>query len=224
MPAKKNIYRYLFISLFLTNVFISFGQIDSTRHAGGFSIGIDVSRFFVSIWNPIQINLEFQGNVEIGKSFSITAEAGLLKSKFSKETYDYEINGTYYRIGSHFNLLKRNPDELSSIYIGLMYGFSPYWHMANHIEIKDNYWGTDSGSLPKNNLFSHWMEFNTGIQVEIFKNWLLGWEIRTRFRISRNEDPVMAPFIIPGFGKGENNFALGISYYIYYRIPYKKRK
>ncbi len=224
MQAKKNIYRFLSISLFLASVFTCTGQVDSTRHIGSISIGIDISRFFVSIWNPIQNNFEFQANAAIGKSFTITAEAGLLKSKFSKETYDYELSGSYYRIGSHFNLLKRNPEEQNSIYIGLMYGFSPYWHKADHIQIKDNYWGTESGSLARNDLFSQWMEFNAGIQVGIFKNWLLGWEIRTRFRISRNEDPVMAPFIIPGFGKGEKNFTLGISYYVYYRIPYKKRK
>ncbi len=224
MQVKQNIFRFLFVNLLLSVTFSSLGQADSTKRVGGISIGIDLSRFFVSIWEPVNLNLEFQLSVEAGNSFSFIAETGLLTSEFSKETYDYELSGSYYRMGAFYNVLKREPNELSAINVGLLYGFSPYWHKADHIQINDNYWGEGTGSVPKNNLFSHWIEMNAGIRVEIFKNWLMGWTIRTKFRLSRDEDPVMTPYIIPGFGKGDKNFSLGISYYLIYRIPYKKRK
>lgn len=224
MQVKQNILGFLFVSLLLNIAFTTTGQVDSTKRVGGISIGIDLSRFLVSIWEPVNQNMEFQVSFEAKNNFSLIAEAGFLTSKISEETYNYELSGTYYRLGGFYNVLKREPNELSAINVGLLYGFSPYWHKADHIQIIDNYWGEGTGSLPRNNIFSHWIELNAGIRVEIFKNWLMGWTIRTKFRLSRNEDPVMTPFIIPGFGKGDKNFSLGISYYLIYRIPYKKRK
>ena len=224
MQVRQNIFRFLFINLLLCVTLTSTGQADSTKRVGGLSFGIDLSRFLVSIWEPIGLNMEFQASIEAGNSFSLVVEGGWLTSNISEETYDYELKGSYYRLGGLFNVLKREPNDLSAINVGLLYGFSPYWHKADHIQIKDKYWGEGSGSLPMNNLFSHWLEINAGIRVEIFKNWMMGWKIRTKFRISRNEDPIMTPYLTPGFGKGDKNFSLGLSYYLVYRIPYKKRK
>lgn len=224
MQIRKSIYGFLCVSLFFGSFLSSYAQADSTKRVGGLTVGIDVSRFFLPIWNPISGAYEVSLSSDILKNFSIIGEMGALKTNFDEETYHYESKGTYFRLGFQYNLLKRKPNENNTLYVGLLYGLSLYEHKADQISINDGYWGSGSGSLPTKKLTGNWAELKTGIRVEVFRNWYIGWSVRVRLYLFGQEDPVMSPYLIPGYGKGAKKMTLGMSYSVFFRIPYGKRK
>ena len=221
MQIRKNIYKLLFISLFLAVKVCSYSQADTTYRATGIMFGVDLSRFFVKIWDPVQKNMEFSVNAEIRNNLYLTGEGGTISTLFDDKNYHYESQGNYFRLGMEYNLLKRAPGESYMLYGGLLYGFSSFSHQADYITITDEYWGTATGSLPETKLTGNWLEIKAGIRVNILKNIFLGWSLRTRFYLMGQTDPNMTPFLIPGFGKGDKNTTIGMSYSIFYRIPYK---
>ena len=224
MQAKKNIFRFLCISIFFGICYAGHAQADSTKRIGGLTVGIDVSRFLVRIWKPVKGNFEFSLESTVTKNISVIGEAGILHTNFSEDTYNYESKGSYFRLGTQFNLLKREYDDNDKLYIGLLYGFSTFSHKADYIQITDGYWGSGSGSLPLTSLTGNWFEVKIGLRVEIIRNWSLGWAIRTRIYMFGKEDPIMSPYIIPGYGKHDKSPAIGMSYSVFYQIPYRKRK
>lgn len=224
MQIRRSIYGFLCVSLIFGSSLSSYAQADSTIRVGGITIGIDVSRFFVQIWNPIRGNYEVSLGGDIGKKFSLNGEAGILTTNFDEETYHYESGGTYFRFGFQYNILKRKPNDDNSIFLGLLYGLSLYEHKADQITINDGYWGSGSGSIPLTKLTGNWAEFKGGMRVEVFRNWYLGWSIRLRIYLFGQEDPVMTPYIIPGFGKADKTLTIGMSYSVFFKIPYGKKK
>ena len=124
MQIRRSIYGFLCVSLIFGSSLSSYAQADSTIRVGGITIGIDVSRFFVQIWNPIRGNYEVSLGGDIGKKFSLNGEAGILTTNFDEETYHYESGGTYFRFGFQYNILKRKPNDDNSIFLGLLYGLS----------------------------------------------------------------------------------------------------
>jgi len=191
---------------------------------GGLTIGIDLARFLVQIWQPVKANFEFSVTSDISQNIYLNAEGGWIKTEFKDDDQYYSSGGFYLRFGGLYNMIKRKPYENDLIYLGVLYGFSDYWHQADQITVTDDYWGTGSGQLERKSLKANWVEIKVGIQIELFKNWYLGWAIRPRFYLFGTSDDRLPPYIIPGYGKGENNINLGMSYYLAFRIPYGKSK
>ena len=224
MQTHKNILKYSFISLFIIFCLNTQGQPDSLRKTGGLTLGMDVSRFIVQFWHPVKSNFEFSVSSDVYRNIYINGEAGWMKTEFTDEDQNYSSGGFYLRFGGVYNLFKKNPEENDLIYLGALFGHSNYWHQADQITISDSYWGTGTGQLSRKTLKGNWLEIKVGIQIELFKNWFLGWAIRPRFYLFGTQDERMPPYIIPGFGKGENTVNLGLSYSVAYRIPYRRSK
>lgn len=196
-----------------------FAQPDTTRSVRGISLGLDLSRFLVTVLEPVHNNFEFSLGFSVTDNIQLQAEGGYLNVDFSDSTYIYKQSGSYYRFGAEYNMLKRQPGELDQVYLGLMYGYSPYSHEAEKIFISDGYWGTGEGSLPLTQNSAHWIEMKGGIRVELWKNLFVGYALRLRFYLTGNTDPKLEPYLIPGFGKSEKTTAIGMSYSVFYRIP-----
>lgn len=143
------------------------------------------------------------------------------------EAFQYSSSGDYYKLGIDVNLLrdKQTGDFTARddvIYFGLKYAFSILDDQVS-FRTRDNFWETSSISQRNENLGVHWIEMNAGVKVELFKNIFLGYTMRYRFG-KRYSDPVsLVPYRVPGFGSGEDEANFGFDYYIFYRIPFKKR-
>jgi len=224
MQIKRNIYKFLCISLVLLLPIQVYAQPDSLRRIGGLKIGMDLSRFLVRIWDPVKSNFEFSLSSDVHKNIYFSTEGGYLRVRFTDEFQSYESAGYYIRAGGEYNLFKRAPEENDLLYIGLLWGYSNFWHKADNITISDGYWGTGSGSIPRNDLTANWLEIKAGIRIELFKNWFIGWAIRGRFYMFGKTDPILEPYLIPGFGPGDKTTSIGGSYSIAYRFPYRRKK
>jgi len=221
MQIKKNIYRSLFISLLLAFEISSPAQVDSTYRKAGVMVGVDLSRFLARIFEPVGQNFEFSTNAEILENWILSAEGGHMATQFDNKNYHYESWGSYFRLGFEYNLLKRLPNENYTLYTGLQYGYSSFFHFADQIEIDDGYWGTLIESVPEKKLTGNWIEIKSGVRVDVLKNIFLGWSVSARIYMGGKTDPNMVPYLIPGYGKGGKPSSFGMSYSILFRIPYK---
>ncbi len=216
---RQSILKYLFISILVVISVSARTQIDTTRSIRGILLGLDLSRFVVTALEPVHNNFELSLGFSVAENFQLQAEGGYLNVDFSDSTYTYKQSGSYYRFGAEYNMLERLPGELDQIYLGLMYGYSPYTHEAENITISDGYWGIGEGSLPLTNNTAHWIEIKGGLRVELWRNLFVGYALRLRIFMAGKTDSKLDPYLIPGFGKADKTTSIGMSYSVFYRIP-----
>lgn len=152
------------------------------------------------------------------------SEAGVAE----EEAFFYSSSGDYYKLGIDVNLLRdKQTNDFDArgdvIYFGLKYAFSVIDDEAS-FRTRDNFWETSSISQRNENLGVHWIEMNAGVKVELFKNIFLGYTMRYRFGQRYSDRSSLVPYRIPGFGSGEDEANFGFDYYIFYRIPFKKKR
>lgn len=174
-----------------------------------------------------------QADLAMGR-FMLAAEYGRMElSRQSaagvadSEAYQYTSSGNYYKLGVDVNLLKdkqkNSYDAIDDvIYFGLKYAIS---NIDDQVRFRtpDNFWETSDISQSNENLGVHWIEMNAGVKVALFKNIFLGYTLRYRFGQRYTDSNSLVPYRIPGFGSGEDETNFGFDYYIFYRIPFRKR-
>ncbi len=192
--------------------------------------GIDLSRFALPYVNDVPVNgMEFSLDTEIKYKFFPTLEAGYNSIDNTSKTFNdegestyahhYTLEGTYWRVGLNYNMLKyKHRIDRNIFFIGIRYGNSSFTQEANNIQFK-NEWGLYEMTVPKMDLTAHWAEFIIGLRGEIFKNFYMGYSIRIKTLISQTDDKGYTPYYIPGYGKGHQNIHPGMSYSVFYAIP-----
>ncbi len=183
--------------------------------------GIDVSRFALPYVNDIEVNgMEFSLDTEIKKNYFPTLEVGFNKIDNLSDLHYYTLEGTYWRFGINYNMLKyKHRIDRNIFFVGIRYGNSSFTQEANSIQF-ENEWGGYETSIPKTDLSAHWAEFIIGLKGEIFKNFYMGYSIRIKTLISQSDNKGYTPYFIPGYGKHQKVHP-GMSYSVSYAIPMK---
>jgi hypothetical protein len=211
-----------FTSLLLFTAFSHVAGQDSIPVPKAIKIGVDIYGPLYHLYDNNNLTIEGFLSVDIDTSRAIVFEAGKLNYKYSQYNYDYVNNGTFFRAGMDFNLLK--PETARGKYyagISLRYVFSIFNSEVPFMK-SSNYWGTVTSSIPVSQNTAHFIEANPGIRTEIFKHFEIGWTVRLRFLIYTNASKNLKPIYIPGFGNNAKVFSPGINYYLVWSIPYKK--
>ncbi len=173
--------------------------------------------------------------------------------------FRYTNTGTYFRVGLEYNFMRRYFNN-EAMTIGFRYGQSFFKHSLECTIIADSLWGIQlkelpypppAGFLKQSGLTANWFELNTGLRVNIWRNFFMGYTIRLMFLIGvqgnetllqRNfvfegvdDFPPYEPFKsfvgqgalvaneIPGYGNTEDAFKLGFGIFAAYRIPLRQR-
>jgi hypothetical protein len=188
----------------------------------GIRVGVDIGKIaYYFLTDKAHRTLEFSGDVGYKKVLFV-AEAGYSSIRMERVdtfNYNYTSNGLFGRIGVESNLLKGGDD---AIFVGARYGISQFNFAASTILIADSLWGDYKGSFPKQNATAHWLEGVAGVKVNIFNNVYLGFTGRIKFRIAASKYEMLDAIHIPGFGRADKNIMMGLSYYVFYRIPFKQ--
>ena len=188
----------------------------------GIRIGIDVSKLLLPvIYNGERLGFEATADMHVKGNMFAIAEAGFLNINLDRlPDYHYKANGTYGRIGIDYNLLKsRVTNSNDIVYGGVRYGFSLFSHQTEQITIPDHYWKGISGlTIPKNFLNAHWVEFLFGVKAEVLNNFYVGLAFRLKFMVVQPNDNYSKPYVIPGYGNGNQNYAIGINYIVSYNF------
>jgi hypothetical protein len=170
--------------------------------------------------------LNAEGNVflDLNEKTSIMIGGGYSNYSYSQYNYDYRAKGIFFKTGADFNLM--GVEKARGKYfagVGFHYGIS-----MSSFEVPsfttENYWGSVSSSIPLTSGTAHFLEVTPGVRTEVFKNFSMGWTINIRWLFYKGINKDLNPLYLPGFGNAGKNLSSGISYYITFNIPYKKKR
>jgi hypothetical protein len=217
--------KFILGSLLLLLQVVSFAQTakEDTVLTNGVRIGVDLGKIaYYFLTN--KGHKTFETSADVGyKKVVLVAEAGfsnITLEKIDTLNYSYKSNGLFGRVGVENNLLKGGDD---AIFIGARYGLSRFSFAADNIFIADPYWGDYTTPSPKQNGLAHWLEGVGGVKVNVFSNVYIGFTGRLKVRLAQSKYEGLDAVFIPGFGKADKNIMMGLSYYVFYRFPFKEK-
>ena len=145
----------------------------------------------------------------------------------SSDPYSFSSQGSYFRAGVDVNLLKdRERDNYLAdeniIFFGLRFARAQIDETIS-FETSDPVWGTGTIDQNNNGLGIVWAEMTAGVKVSVFRNIYLGYNLRFKFLRTFGEETALVPYQVPGFGRGNRETTFGFDYYLFYRIPFRRR-
>ncbi|OFX83617.1 MAG: hypothetical protein A2W99_15415 [Bacteroidetes bacterium GWF2_33_16] len=187
----------------------------------GIKIGMDVGRFSNFLFKPEQTS--YAGSLDVGfnNKYFIIAEAGYSEINLDRDNYNYISDGTFYKIGLDYNMLKKYPTDFLGA--GFRFAYSTLEHSANNIRFESEHWGSYYTEKESETNQTMWLEASFGLKGEIFKNVYFGWSAIIKVRFYGGTDDKFQPYDIPGFGKAANSISIGANYFIYYQIPFNRK-
>lgn len=219
----KTILKYLFCSL-LVLIYIHEGYGQKKRVVGP-NIGYDVSQIAKGYFYPGYSAHVLSLDYEIDYLYYPVIEAGLFDLNKDQESMNYSSDGRFVKLGMDYNVIGiQGPWDYDMLFGGARIGVAQYNHSARDIVIENNYWGDyQADNIETNRLNALWLEIVAGLKVEVLTNVFFGWSFRGQLMIAKNKDDNIPPYIIPGYGKGDNSINIGIQYFISYRFPIIKK-
>ncbi|MCK5209226.1 MAG: hypothetical protein KAQ79_14425, partial [Cyclobacteriaceae bacterium] len=168
---------------------------------------------------------EVEGDIDIDRFF-VVANYGLSNYKLSEDTYVYENNGSYLRLGADINFMQRNP-HLNVALFGLRYVASSFNDKLDYdtraVIHSQTGWPNTRETISNPNAKANWYEMVTGLKIRVVKQLYMGFTLRFKFLMKVKQTENFRPYNIPGFGKNIEESNFGFNYYISYRLPFRKK-
>lgn len=178
-----------------------------------FGIG---SKLFGSDFLSSEINVA----VNLKNQFFPALEAGYGTTDTNNEEkgIHYKSSAPYFRLGLNFNTMFKKKSE-SFLYVGVRYGITSFSYDVNGT-LKDPIWGDEYPFSHDNQKSTfQWFEALVGVNVQIYKNFHMGWAVRYKVRLSVKDNPYTDPWYIPGFGANKSS-NIGVTYSLTYKLPF----
>ncbi len=206
--------------------------IDTIPFYGGTYLGVDIAGVLGSMLGGDTKSIEVQADVNLKNRYFPVLEVGYAEIEAESEHGTlYNSKAPYFRLGLNYKAKYRNRSE-NHIYLGARYAFSIFNYDVESMEMYDPIWGGHldpnlsddiwGGSVPFSlkgvSSSAHWLELVVGIRAEIWKDFLMGWSVRYKQRLSVKEGDMSSPAYIPGFGENKKN-TFGITYSLIYKLP-----
>jgi len=230
--------------VFFTSLFIFFGgsilcaqenevKKDSTINAQpqyyGLRVGVDLSKPIRSLIDEDYTGLEIVGDFRIKKDYYLAAELGNETRTTDLPNITNTSKGSYIKAGLNYNAYENWYGMNNLVYAGLRAGFSTFSQELDSYTIytTDPFFGDDTrlDSREFTGLNATWLELKAGIEVELFANIYLGFNVQLKRIVTVAEPEGYANLFIPGFGNvtEERSVGVGYGYTISYLIPIFKK-
>lgn len=228
MNMKKQILKYIFLPAI--SIFLFIGTIDAQEKKKdeekkeplylGTYVGADIFGIGSKLFGGDFLSSEINVTVNLRHRFFPVIEVGYGTTDTTDEDngIHYKSSAPYYRIGMNYNTMAKKKSA-SFLYAGIRYGFSSFRYDVN-ATLHDPVW-KDEYPFNYNNQKStvSWIEVLLGVEVEIYKNFHMGWALRYKSRISSQNTPNTTPWYVPGYGSNKSsNF--GATYSLIYKLPF----
>lgn len=165
------------------------------------------------------IDVQFRKDIYLGMS------GGVFSYQRNEDYYQYESSGNFFKAGFKYDFLKRQQADSKDItFVSLRFAYASFSHDATDIRFRYNYFGEQTYSVAEEKMNAFWVEVGGGIRVELISNFMLGWNLHGAIMLNKPKYEVIPPYLIPGFGKAESSFVLGLEYNIAYIIPFTRSK
>ena len=185
----------------------------------GLRVGANVFRMASSAFSGNRTQWDITSDIDFHK-YLLEVSYGRSGNAISNDSLDYSNSGSFFRIGGDINFIKDKTDA-NALAIGLKYVRGTY-NESLSFEDNDDLFGNTSQQLSNNGLKSSWMEANVGMKARLWEQLYLGFYFRYRFSLVVKGDREFGTYQIPGYGLEERRNIVGLDYYIFWRIPFKK--
>ncbi|CAN5181725.1 DUF6048 family protein [soil metagenome] len=206
---------FLLFILIILNFSSSFGQARYIPTA--LRVGTDLTLLGGTLLGTGRNQYELNTDLQFGKYF-FAVDYGMGSRQHVREDFNYEFQGSYFRIGFDYNFIPEDPD-INLIFAGLRYGRAFYSdNIIYHIE--DDIFGNYSFGYENPSLNGRWIEVVAGMKIRVWNQLFLGYTLRYKLfgRVSGANN--FSTYIMPGFGRAANSNTAGFNYHIFYRIPF----
>lgn len=161
-------------------------------------------------------NYEISMNWRLKQRFYPAFELGYAQASRALENSQYSGMGGFARVGLDINGLKKHPERLNALLVGIRIGTALQQYDLMNIPIAPTYW--DQASYTQDFLKQFrcdaWGEVVIGCQVQVWEGFQMGWYARLKILMTRTtKDGTVMPYYIPGFGY-RDDINWGLSYYI----------
>ncbi len=217
--------RYIFIStLLLVSISVRPQLVQERMETSrGFTLGVNLAGPINKLFDTDRTGFSFLTRINLKENLFFIGEAGFENVNFEKTAYHYDSNGTFIRLGAELDVLpERKEGSNDNLLIGLQYGFALQEQVASYYFVENGYWDDYSGRMGANTINTHWVELSAGPRAELFKNFYLSWNLHIRVKVANNNTSLLEPYIVPGFGSGDNRLNAGFSYVLEYMIPWNR--
>jgi len=159
-----------------------------------------------------------EGEVALAiQKFVLVGNYGIEKHQWGA-TYNYENNGSYFRVGVDRNFVK-NTESGNALTLGLRYARANF---GDKLVYNTNLgFGEQTYVLSNKDLRSGWMEVVFGIRGRVVANLYMGFSMRWQTFRSLKGEGTLKTYEIPGFGKTKRKNSTAFDYYPMWRIPFK---
>lgn len=199
-------------------------QQNDTLRTFGPRFGLDLARFAYILAEPSETGAEVSLDFEVIKDLYPVLELGYSSISEDKEFFSYSAGGAYGRVGFDYNLINlKDRSQHHSFTIGMRYGMSIFSQEASNIIVPNPYWGDYIRSSYLKSLKGQWAEVVAGVKAEMLPNLFMGWSLRYKILLNPGMDPLVPPYLVPGYGSGGKDRNFGVSYSIFYKIPLIKK-
>ena len=192
--------------------------------------GFDPLKIALSQTDKNYSGFEVIGDLNFFENLFLSIEFGREDKTKQSEKINFTTTGSYIKLGADYNMYKNWKGMNNHIYIGIRFANSIHKQRVNSFFLRnsDFLWGnklitSGTGIGLRENLNASWIEFVTGIKVQVLKNIYMGFNVRFK-RLFNDKKPLnFDNLYIPGFNKktDENIFGAGFNYTISYSIPIK---
>ncbi|MGF1638631.1 MAG: DUF6048 family protein [Cyclobacteriaceae bacterium] len=191
----------------------------------GVRVGTDLPYFGYQAFSQNLKPWELTADIDIHKFF-LVADYGRVSYTANENYHNYNSQGSYMRIGADFNFL--NQDTTHSVFY---FGFrlangglneSTQFSTNNGVEINSG-WPTEEIEINTTGIRTSWVEFVTGMRIRIIQEIYMGFTVRYKLSPRYRGNETLRPYYLPGYGKNIDESTWGFNYYIYYRIPFRKK-
>lgn len=196
----------------------------------GLRVGVDLSKPIRTLIDDNYSGLEIVGDFRISNRYYIAAELGNeTRTVLDFPNIDVTSSGSYIKAGFNYNAYRNWFGMNNLIYAGVRAGFSTFTQDLDSFTISTSNTffeeDTRTDTIEFDGLNAVWLEFQLGIQAELFNNLYLGLNVQLKNRITETSPDGFENIYIPGFGQttDTSDFGVGYGYTISYLIPLFKK-
>lgn len=214
---SKYIYSLIVFLVMLSGTASSQDSLRSFRPTG-IRVGVETIGLIKSLAGSNSGGKELFADMDLGRYF-LAVEAGESFRNLTIKDGTYSNEGRYLRLGADVNFLKKDPDR-NMFFLGFRYGRAVYREQLDYVY--NSGFGTVNMDVDQQQVKSGWLELTTGLRVRVVKFFWMGYTARLKFGSSVPDGSPIAPYEIPGYGLTFKKPWWGFSYYMMFRIPFRK--
>ncbi len=217
--------KYIFSVLLLTYGAAAFGQVGKYAPTS-IRIGADPGTLGYMVFSEKRNFFEVEAEMDIDRFF-VVADYGVSSFDLNEDSYTYENDGSYLRLGADINFMDKDPDQ-NVAFFGLRYAMSSFKDQLDYntsaIIQSEIGWPSGLESVENDKVSANWYEMVAGIKIRIVKQLYFGFTARFKLKLDVERTDSLRPYYVPGFGKHINNSAFGFNYYVSYKLPFRKKQ